>query len=75
MNSDKVCQGTLDALADARTLILNASPAHGSALWQAQDLGSRAVVAYLDGAYDRAEMYAFAAFGAALEAVPGLDWR
>lgn len=70
-----VSQSTLDALADARTFVVNAHPKHGSALWAAQDLGSRAVVSYLDGAYDRAEMYVFAAFDAALEAVPGLDWR
>jgi hypothetical protein len=70
-----VSQSTLDALADAQTLIVNARPKHGSALWAAQDLGSRAVVAYVGGAYDRAEDYTFAAFDAALEAVPGLISR
>lgn len=63
-----------DAIADARTIVVNAAPKHGSALWAAQDLGSRAVVAYLDGRYEMAEFYVFSAFDAALEAVPGLKW-
>lgn len=68
-------QGTLDALADARTFVINIRVAHGSALWQALDLGSRAVVACLDGRYEHAEDLTFAAFDAALEAIPALDWR
>lgn len=64
-------QGVLDALADARTLVANAEPKPWSALGRAQDLGSRAVVACLDGR-DLAAFYACGAAHEAFRAVRGL---
>jgi hypothetical protein len=63
---------TADAIADARTLVVNARAKHGSALWAAQDLGSRAVVACLNGDGYLAQCFAAEAAAAAFEAVPGL---
>jgi hypothetical protein len=65
-------QGILDAMADARTLVVNARPRYGSALWMAQDSGSRAVVACLDGDVDLAGFHATGAAHAAFKAVRAL---
>src|SRR4051812_46571243 len=65
-------QGSKDAAADARTLIVNARPRFGSALWAAQTDGSRAVVAILDGSVYLAGVFAVSAAHAARKAVPGL---
>jgi hypothetical protein len=62
----------LDAISDARTLIANALPRFGSALWEAQAEGSRAVVAAISGDAYAAQDCAIAAAHAAFEAVPGL---
>ena len=64
-------QGALDAMADARTLLAFRSPRVYSALWHAQDEGSRAVVAVLDG-NDLAGDYAESAARYAFRAIPGL---
>lgn len=65
-------QGAKDAIADARTLVINARPRFGSALWRAQEAGSQAVVACLDGAGLLAQTHAYAAAHAAFRAVPAL---
>jgi hypothetical protein len=64
-------QGVKDAIADARTLVVIAQPRPGSALATAQDLGSRADVACLDG-LDLAAFYARLAAHAAFQAVRAL---
>jgi hypothetical protein len=70
MNS-RAGQATLDAIADARTLVVIAQPRPGSALATAQDLGSRTVVACLDGR-ELAAFYARRAAHAAFQAVRAL---
>jgi hypothetical protein len=64
-------QGAQDAMADARTLLALSTPRVYSALWNAQDAGSRAVVAALDG-NDFAGHHAEWAAHYAFKAVPGL---
>lgn len=61
-----------DAIADARTLVINVPVRFGGALWAAQHDGSRAVVAALDGDGPLAQTCAYFAAHAAFEAVPGL---
>jgi hypothetical protein len=65
-------QGVLDAVADARTLVVVARPRFGSALWTAQIEGSRAVVAMFDGDGPLAQTSAYFAAHAAFRAVPAL---
>lgn len=64
-------QGAKDAMADARTLLAVRIPSVYSALWYAQDEGSRAVVAALDG-NDIAGYHAEWAAHYAFKAVPAL---
>lgn len=65
-------QAVLDAMADARTLVVNVRAPFGSALWIAQDSGSRAVVAVLDGDVSMAGYNAENAAHAAFRAIRGL---
>jgi len=62
-------QRVLDAIVDARTLVVCARPRFGSQLWRAQDSGGRAVVASLNGRENLAALYACEAAHAAFRAV------
>lgn len=64
-------QGVRDALADARTLVLNGA-GRGRNLETALAEGSAAVVAVLDDLSDLAALHAGQAAHAAFRAVPGL---
>lgn len=62
----------LDAMADARTVLVNTRVRFGSALWLAQQEGSRAVVAVLDGDVYLAGLHTEVAVRAARKALRAL---